>query len=120
MPNECCGLLAGVIEGEERPVGRVVERYPLVNVLASPTVYESEPKSLLHAHKDMRRRGLELLAIYHSHPTSDPVPSKVDLAQNFWPGAVHLIISLKTEPVAVRAWRLGEQTFEPADWCMGP
>ena len=34
QPAECCGLLAGVVEGG---IGRVTERYPLVNELASPT-----------------------------------------------------------------------------------
>src|SRR5262249_30335244 len=32
-PLECCGLLAGLIEGD---VGRVVQRYPLINAAASP------------------------------------------------------------------------------------
>src|SRR5436305_98327 len=116
LPNECCGLLAGVIEPGDPPLGRAVERYPLVNLLASPTAYESEPHSLLEAHKAMRRRGLEVLAIYHSHPASDPVPSKTDLARNYWPGALHLITSLKSEPAVVRGWWLTENAFEEADW----
>src|SRR6516164_1432444 len=34
-PNECCGLLAGVIDAG---VGRVVEGYPLVNVAETPAI----------------------------------------------------------------------------------
>src|SRR5438128_8101176 len=33
LPNECCGLLAGVIE---EGVARVVRRFPLINAVASP------------------------------------------------------------------------------------
>ena len=120
LPNECCGLLAGTIEPGEPPIGHVVERYPLVNALLSPTAFESEPGSLLAAHKDMRERGLEVLAIYHSHPTSDPVPSKTDLARNYWPGVMCLIISLKTESAMVRGWLLQEKDFREAEWSSVP
>ena len=51
QPNECCGLLAGVVtEG----VARVVTHYPLVNALASAIEYESDPQSMLRACRDMR------------------------------------------------------------------
>src|SRR5262245_30819973 len=88
-PNECCGLLAG-------REGGVTHRYPLRNALASPVRYESDPRDLLAADKDMRQQGTELLAIYHSHPTSEPVPSRTDLERNFYGSeVVHLIISIK-------------------------
>ena len=100
LPNECCGFLAGTVADG---VGRVTKGYPLVNEAASPVMYACEGRSLFNAHKDMRRLGIELLAIYHSHPTSAPVPSKTDLARAFWPEAMSLIISLaEAEPVAHR------------------
>src|SRR5262249_42585040 len=80
LPNECWGLLAGRVEGG---VGRVEVRYPLVNVAASPVEYLSNDKVLFETDRDMRRRGIQELAVYHSHPTSDPVPSRKDLEQNF-------------------------------------
>ena len=113
LPNECCGFLAGTIADG---VGRVTKRYPLVNEAASPVRYACEGRSLFDAHKDMRRLGIELLAIYHSHPTAAPVPSKTDLAMAFWPEAMSLIISLvEAEPV-VRGWWLTETDCTPAEW----
>jgi proteasome lid subunit RPN8/RPN11 len=110
LPNECCGLLAG-------RDGRVIDRYPLTNALASPARYESDAAAMFAAFKDMRRQGTELLAIYHSHPTSDPVPSRTDLERNFYgPEVVHIIISLKTEVPAVRAWRLTETSYSEVEW----
>jgi len=107
LPNECCGLLAG--QG-----GRVTHRYPLTNVLASPVRYESYPFA---ADKDMRQQGTELLAIYHSHPATEPVPSRTDLERNFYGDAVvHLIISLKEGVPTMRAWRLGETSYREAEW----
>ena len=61
LPNECCGLLAG--RGD-----RVTHRYPLSNALASPVRYESDPRAMFAAFKDMRQQRTDLLAIYHSHP----------------------------------------------------
>ena len=116
LPNECCGLLAGIVEPGDPPRGRVRGRYPLVNALASPVAFESDPSGLFAAHKDMRRRGLEVLAIYHSHPTSAPIPSKTDLARNYWPGVMSLIVSLATEPPTLRGWWLLEKDFREADW----
>lgn len=110
LPNECCGLLAGCD-------GRVTHRYPLTNALASPVRYESDPAALFAAFKDMRARGTELLAVYHSHPTTDPVPSRTDLERNFY-GAevVHIIISLKGGVPVVRAWRLEEASYSEVEW----
>lgn len=116
LPAECCGFLAGTIEPGEPPTALVIERYPLVNKLASPVAFESEPRSLVAADKGIRERKLEVVAIYHSHPASDPVPSKTDLAMNYWPGVVNLIISLKTEPAIVRGWWLEEATYREAEW----
>jgi proteasome lid subunit RPN8/RPN11 len=110
LPNECCGLLAG-------RDGWVTHRYPLRNALASPVRYESDPKDLFAAYKDMRRHGTEELAIYHSHPTSDPVPSRTDLERNFYgPAVVHIIISLKDAEPHVRAWRLRQTSYVEVGW----
>lgn len=112
-PNECCGQLGGTIDGG---VGHVRKRYPLVNEAASRVRYSASARSLIDADRDMRQAGLEVLAIYHSHPTSHPVPSRTDLAENYWPGIVTLIISLTEEPPLVRAWWLGENDYQEAAW----
>src|SRR5262245_53416718 len=109
LPNECCGLLAGRMpEGEETTerMGRVVQRYPLVNAVASPREYLSDPQSMFAAFKDMREQGLDVLAVYHSHPTSPPVPSKKDLEQNYSPEVVNFIISFASTEPEIRGWWL--------------
>ncbi|MBK8430028.1 MAG: M67 family metallopeptidase [Chloroflexi bacterium] len=70
-PQEGCGLLAGV-------GGRVTAVYPIPNKLASPVAFEMEPAAQVEAMLAMERQGWELLAIYHSHPTSPrlPVPDR--------------------------------------------
>ena len=118
QPLECCGLLAGVIE---EGIGRVLRAYPLVNALASPVEYESDARSMLEAMRDLTRRNHDVLAVYHSHPTSAPLPSRKDLQRNWIArdglgDVVHLIISLVESPPLVRAWWLDENEYRPADW----
>jgi proteasome lid subunit RPN8/RPN11 len=121
-PNECCGLLAGrlgpagSVPAGDIPLAQVVRRYPLVNAAHSPREYLSDDRSMLEAVKGMRVLGLEVLAVYHSHPTTDPVPSRTDLERNYWPGVVCFIISLKAAEPLVRGWLLGEADYTPADW----
>ena len=95
-PNEACGFLAGT--------GGVCSRYlPLVNELASPTAFRTAARSLFAAFRLMRAEGLELLAVCHSHPTGEPVPSRRDLQENTY-GAVPWVIVGPDD--AVRAWVL--------------
>jgi len=117
LPNECCGLLAGRVE--DGAIGRVVRRYPLVNVARSPIEYNAHPDELFAADRDMRRLEIQVLAVYHSHPTSPPVPSLKDLARNgYEEDAIHLIISLKDALPMMRAWWLAPHTYREADWSM--
>jgi proteasome lid subunit RPN8/RPN11 len=121
LPNECCGLLAGRLlpEGPAAggvPLAHVVRRYPLVNAAHSPREFLSDARSMLGADKSMRALSLDLLAFYHSHPTTEPIPSRVDLERNYYPGVMSFIISLQGDVPAVRAWWLGEHDFAPADW----
>ncbi len=122
QPLECCGLLAGVIEqvkAGDKPtesVGRVLRRYPLINAAASPREFESEARSMFDACKDINAHGLEILAVYHSHPTSPPVPSETDRKRNYSPDAINLIIGLATNPPEVRGWWLTSETYREAVW----
>lgn len=108
-PSECCGLLAG----QRHPWGWVAEEvFPLVNELRSATRFRSEPQSLLSALRLVEHRGLEVVAIYHSHPSTQAIPSITDLAWRWADGVADLIISLAKDDPEVRAWRLGEEDFE--------
>jgi [CysO sulfur-carrier protein]-S-L-cysteine hydrolase len=115
LPHECCGLFAGV-PGPDRV--RAVQRFPLINSATTPTIeYLSEPRSTLAAHKAMRAAGLQEIAVYHSHPTSDPIPSQKDRADNaYGDSLMHLIISLKAGQPVLRGWWLCDDGFEEGKW----
>ena len=93
LPNECCGMVGGA-DGEAKTV------YRTKNAFASPLRFEIEPKDLNGIYYgEIPERGEELLAIYHSHTKTPAYPSQTDvnLAENSWPEAIWIIISLKDE-----------------------
>lgn len=104
-PAECCGLVGG-FSGT-----RAASLYRLRNVTAEPEVrYEAAPEDLFAAQRQMRERGEELLAIYHSHPRSDdPSPSETDIRQAFYPSATYLIIGLAGGGPVVKAFNISER-----------
>jgi [CysO sulfur-carrier protein]-S-L-cysteine hydrolase len=119
LPNECCGLLAGRVttkRDDDVPVGTVVRQFPLTNMAASRIEYVSDPRSMFDAYREMRSENLDVLAVYHSHPTSDPVPSRTDRERNYSPEVVNLIISLKDKRPLVRGWWLDESGHREATW----
>ncbi|MCZ2341530.1 MAG: M67 family metallopeptidase [Bacteroidales bacterium] len=114
-PNECCGFLAGTLADG---IGTVARCLPLVNERASPIAFRTEARSVLAAFRAMRAAGQELLAIYHSHPTSAPIPSRQDLAENsYGPSIPWLIVGFAGEEVEVRVWWLDTDSYtEMVSW----
>lgn len=112
-PAECCGLLAG------SPDGRVSLHFPVRNDLASPTEYLTNARDMLAASKAVRAAGAEVLAVYHSHPASAPVPSAKDVAGNHWGDTiVHVIVGLAGAEPDVRAWHISDGGYSRADWAV--
>lgn len=109
-PREACGILAG------RAEPRVDVFYPLRNELASSTRYQADPVDLIAAIQDMRLEGLGMLALYHSHPHSSAIPSRVDLELNMYGPMPRIIISLNSRIPEVRIWRLEPDYFEELPW----
>jgi len=87
-PNEVCGLIAG-------KNGLVSRIFRTTNIDESSISYMMEPAEQFMAFKAMRAEGLELLAIYHSHPTSPAYPSQTDVRLAYYPEAAYLIASLQ-------------------------
>jgi len=102
-PSECCGLIGG--DGE-----RASSLYPMRNVAANAIVaYEAAPEDLFAAQRQMRERGEQLLAIYHSHPrATEPHPSETDVRLAFYPQAIYFIIGLAGEQPLMRAFKISE------------
>ena len=107
-PAECCGVLTGRADSISRCIR-------LRNELASPVAYQADARDLFAAFREMRESELELLAIYHSHPTSPARPSRVDLAENYYGDIPRIIISLAGSSPVAKAFRLFPERFEELD-----
>ena len=91
LPNEACGLIGGVVEGDKRTIKKV---YLLTNIDQSNEHFSMDPKEQFAAVKDMRANGYQLLGNFHSHPESPSRPSEEDKRLAFDPKINYLILSL--------------------------
>ncbi|HKW77644.1 MAG TPA: M67 family metallopeptidase [Candidatus Limnocylindria bacterium] len=99
-PNEACGLIAGRSGAPTRVIR-------CANVHPTPTTrYLMEPREQLNAFRSMDDKGEELVAIYHSHPASQPYPSPTDRAESHYPDAIYVLVSLRAADPEVRAFRI--------------
>jgi proteasome lid subunit RPN8/RPN11 len=97
---ECCGLLAG-------HDGVITAIFPATNALASATAYEIAPRELFELFRTLRDRGMTHLGQYHSHLSSDNVPSPTDIEQAGYPDHAYFIVSLRADaPNPVRAFSI--------------
>ena len=100
LPNEACGVLL-FKEG-------VAERYvPGRNVAASPYRFELEvdPETWF-----LEDDGYEL-AVFHSHLSSPPRPSRTDVENiGLWAGRPYLIYTVRTGELA--AWTISGRSTE--------
>ena len=88
MPVEACGILAG-------SNGKARKLYAMTNTDKSSDHFMMEPKEQFEVVKDIRSSGLEMLAIYHSHPATPARPSQEDIRLSFTPGVTYVIVSLQ-------------------------
>ncbi|MBK6793274.1 MAG: M67 family metallopeptidase [Anaerolineales bacterium] len=85
LPYEACGLLAGR--------GSSVENVLMVtNQAQSPVRYLMDPIEQLHAFEWIEAQGLDLLGIFHSHPTGPETVSPTDIAEAAY-DVVYVIVS---------------------------
>lgn len=102
-PNEACGLVV-LKDG-------VAERYVAgVNAAASPYRFELDvpPETWF-----LEDEGYEL-AVFHSHVSSPPRPSRTDVENvGLWAGRPYLIYTLRSDQLA--GWRIADGRIEPLE-----
>jgi proteasome lid subunit RPN8/RPN11 len=104
LPNEACGILAGLD-------GRVERFFPAEPDEPSPYYYRIESRDQIRIMNAIDEAGLDLLGIYHSHTSSPAYPSRTDAEQAFWPDAVYVIVSLAGADPDVRGYRIHDMSI---------
>jgi proteasome lid subunit RPN8/RPN11 len=94
FPLEVCGILGGTGES-------ISAIYRMTNTDASNEHFMMDPKEQFAVVKDLRAKGLAMLAIYHSHPETPARPSEEDIKLALTPEVSYVIISLADAAVPV-------------------
>jgi proteasome lid subunit RPN8/RPN11 len=84
-PIEACGLLAG----KQDTVEAVLK---VRNAEQSPVRFRMDPQDQFNAFEWIEAKGLELIGIYHSHPSGPETASATDIAEAAYE-VVHVIWS---------------------------
>ena len=89
FPKECCGVMLGAD-------GVVREAVPLANVYTGPQedFFVMDPLDLHRVDVEGRKKGLDVLGVFHSHPNCDAYFSKTDL-ENSCPWYSFVVLSIK-------------------------
>ncbi len=104
-PEEVCGILAG-------REGKVLEVFEMTNTEHSPVSYFMDSKEQFQVMKAIRRKGIEMVAIYHSHPASEAYPSAKDVRLAFYDDLAYVIIGLANDDPVVRAFTIRDGRVE--------
>jgi proteasome lid subunit RPN8/RPN11 len=84
-PLEACGVLAGKMDQAEKMLG-------VLNQAQSPVRFVMEPYAQLRAFDWIEANGLDLVAIFHSHPTGPETASPTDILEAAY-AVTHIILS---------------------------
>ncbi|EHI97207.1 Mov34/MPN/PAD-1 family protein [Clostridium sp. DL-VIII] len=92
LPNEACGLLAGIIDSSNNKI--IQEIYLLKNIDESPEHFSMDVREQFKVIADIRKNGWSLIGNFHSHPETPSRPSKEDIRLAFDPNLSYAILSL--------------------------
>lgn len=109
-PIEACGYLAA-------KEGVAVDSIRLTNADNSPEHFTLDPAEQFAAVRKIRENGMQLRAVYHSHPATPARPSAEDIRLAFDPELSYVIVSLAASAPEIRSFsiRSGIVTPEPIE-----
>ncbi len=93
FPHECCGVLFGTMNGQQRTVKEV---FVIENQFEEAERYHRfliTPDNYREAEAAARSKKLDIIGFYHSHPDSPSVASQYDLEHAF-PWFSYMIVSI--------------------------
>ena len=106
-PNEACGMLLGRIVGDTYAV---LKAALTPNQMRSPVRFAIPDEDIIQAYRTAAKDGMDVVGVYHSHPTSPAIPSGTDaIYMELNPGAWVIYSGLDGR---MRAWIMQESIEE--------
>jgi proteasome lid subunit RPN8/RPN11 len=88
LPNEACGYLAGL-------ENKILKMIKMTNIDKSPEHFSFDVKEQFAAIKNLRKEGMEIIGIYHTHPETAARMSEEDIRLANDINIIYLIYSIK-------------------------
>lgn len=85
------------------------------NIENSTVSYMMDSREQFTVMKEIRKEGLDITAIYHSHPDLDAYPSPRDIQLAFYPDSVYAIVSILNNEPRIRAFTIKEGNVEEVE-----
>lgn len=108
-PEECCGILVGRDEGNQRVI-TAAYRAENVSKERRHERYLIDEKKLIEVVKSTRGSPVDVVGFYHSHPDYPSRPSGYDIETAAWPGYSYVIVSVsKDRIVSFQSWVMPDE-----------
>ncbi|SEB60420.1 Mov34/MPN/PAD-1 family protein [Terriglobus roseus] len=122
-PNECCGIMLG----HTGDCNQVVELMRAGNTRtdSAHNRYHIAPQELIKAQREGRKKGLDIVGFYHSHPDHPAQWSATDFAEAHWFGCSYVITAVAqgkaevTNAFLLRGTSEDDKTFENEEILVG-
>ncbi|PAE26991.1 M67 family peptidase [Oceanobacillus profundus] len=113
LPFEACGLLSG----NNHKINSI---WQLENRLRSDRRFFVEKRTIEKTIQEIKKLSEQVLAVYHSHPTTAPVPSVYDITNHPDNKVKMVIISFKTNPPFTKCYQIEKNSYEECLFCINP
>ncbi|GAE92694.1 hypothetical protein JCM21714_1705 [Gracilibacillus boraciitolerans JCM 21714] len=111
LPNEACGLITGKSK-------KVLTFWPLVNEAHSSHRYYVSKEIVQQNLQKMYKKEEQLLAIFHTHPTTAPVPSPYDIKNHPDDSVDMVIVSYKFDQPKLKWYTKVSSQFKNISWSL--
>ncbi|MCS7299855.1 MAG: M67 family metallopeptidase [Spirochaetia bacterium] len=109
IPYEACGVLSGLGD----TVDEVIE---MENIAKSETFFEMDPVQLMNVLDDIDNKGKDFIGVFHSHPITNPYPSKTDLERNeIIDHVIFVITSLRNGTPELKAYTIKDKVVKEVE-----
>lgn len=113
LPFEACGFLSGNNM-------RVKSIWQLENEVLSDRRFFVSKMRVKQTIEKIHQQNEEVLAIYHTHPTTSPIPSRFDLINHPTENVKMVIVSYKTTPPLAKCYQVYDDIYEECLFYIDP